>query len=118
MAIRDLPVRSDLKPVGLSGTLGRRWRKEDPDFWRRLSPLGAGRQSATGETAPTRPEPPDPETEAFSAKLQRLREIELEEARRDAAGFGSADTEQDLRSSAINGSMDDREDNAEEEPWR
>ena len=45
MAITDLPVRSDLKLVGLSGTLGRRWRKDDSDFWRRLSPLGAGRRS-------------------------------------------------------------------------
>lgn len=115
MALTDLPVRSDLRPVGLSGTLGRRSRKDDPDFWRRLSPFGAGRQNAT-QAAQTTSQRPDPETEAFIAKLRRLREAELEEARRDAAGLSSADTEQALRSSTINGSMYDREDDVEEEP--
>jgi hypothetical protein len=84
MALSDLPVRSDLKPVGLSGTLGRRWRKDHPDFWRRLSPFGAGRQSATEEAAQTPIPPPDPETEEFVARLRQLREAHLEEARRDA----------------------------------
>ena len=42
MALTDLPVRGDMEPVDLSRTLGRRWRKDDPDFWRRLSPLGTG----------------------------------------------------------------------------
>jgi hypothetical protein len=116
LTLTDLPVRGDLRPVGLSGTLGRRWRKDDPDFWRRLSPLGAGRQSATEEEGQIAPQPADPEAEAFIARLRRLREAELEQARRDAAAIGSAD--QDLRLSAINGSMDVREEDVEEESWR
>jgi hypothetical protein len=103
--------------VGPSATLGRRWRKDDPDFWRRLSPLGAGRHGPTDEVGRSSPPPADPEAEAFIARLRRLREADIEEARRHAAAFGSARPGQDLRSSVINGSMDDRDDEAEEEPW-
>ena len=118
MAIRDLPVRSDLKPVGLSGTLGRRWRKDHPNFWRRLSPLGAGRQRATEEAAPTTPKPPDPEIEAFVERLRQLRDASVEEARRDASALKVTRQQADLRSSAINGSMDEREHDVEEESWK
>jgi hypothetical protein len=118
VALTDLPVRDDMKPADLSATLGRRWRKDDPDFWRRLSPLGAGRQDAAEEDGPVPPRPTDPEAEAFVERLRRLREADLEEARRDAAAFGADNPERDLRSSAINGSMDDREDDVEEESWR
>lgn len=118
LALTDLLVRDDLKPVGLNRTLGRRWRKDDPDFWRRLSPLGAGTHRATEEAGETTSQPPDPEAEAFIARLRRLREADLAEARRDAAAFSSANRDRDLRSSAINGSMDDHEDDVEEEPWR
>jgi Replication-relaxation len=119
VALTDLPVRDDMKPPDLSATLGRRWRKDDPDFWRRLSPLGAGRQDAAAEEdGPVPPRPTDPEAEAFVERLRRLREADLEEARRDAAAFGAANPDRDLRSSAINGSMDDREDDVEEESWR
>lgn len=116
LALTDLPARGDLKPVGMSRTLGRRWRKDDPGFWRRLSPLGAGRQSAPDEQPP--PTPADPEAEAFVTRLQQVREADIEEARRDAEAFGFVNSASDLRSSAINGSMDDREYGVEEEPWR
>jgi hypothetical protein len=118
LAITDLLVRGDLKPVGLNRTLGRRWRKDDPGFWRRLSPLGAGRHGASDEGGRITPEPADLEAEVFIARLQQLREAHREEARRDAAAFSSTNTDQDLRSSAIDGSMDDRDDDLEEEPWR
>jgi hypothetical protein len=118
MALTDVPVRGDLRPVGLSRTLGRRWRKDDPDFWRRLSPLGAGRQNAAEEAEPVPLRPTDPEAEAFVVRLRRLREAEIKEARRDAAAFGAANPDRDLRSSAIDGSMDDREDDVEEDSWR
>jgi hypothetical protein len=117
MAITDLPVRSDLKPVGLSGTLGDRWRKDDPDFWRRLSPLAVGRQSATEEAAQTTRQLPDPETEAFIQRLRQLRDANVQEARRDATALKATRHEADLRLPAINGSMDDRDDDVEEEPW-
>jgi Replication-relaxation len=114
-ALTDLPVRRDMKPVGVSATLGRRWRKDVPEFWRRLSPLGAGTYSPIEEPGQATLQPADPETEAFLVQLQSLRQADREEARRDAAALLSANPDLDLRSSAINGSMDDRED-VEEEP--
>jgi Replication-relaxation len=118
LALADLPVRSDLKPVGLTRTLGRRWRKDDPDFWSRLSPLGAGRPEGMEEEVQITARATDPEDEAFITRLRHLREAQREEARRDAAGLGSVEPDRDLRSSTINGSMDDREDDVEEEPWQ
>jgi hypothetical protein len=119
LALTGLPVRGDMKPAEPSRMLGRRWRKDHPDFWRRLSPLGA--HGPSEEEAQITPQPADPEAEAFIARLQRLREARLEEARQDAAAFrgaGDGGSDVDLRSSGINGSMDDREDDAEEERWR
>jgi hypothetical protein len=118
LALIDLPARGDVRPVDLSRALGRRWRKDDPDFWRRLSPLGAGRPSASRDEAQITSRSADLEAEAFTARLRCLRDTDLDEARREAATFRSADPGQDLRSSGINGSMDDREDDVEEEPWR
>jgi hypothetical protein len=118
MALTDLPVRGDLKPVGLNRTLGRRWRKDDPNFWWRLSPLGARRSHANQDDEQITPSPADAETEAFIARLQQLREAQLEQARRDAAALNAEQPKTDLRSPAINGSMDDREDDVEEERWR
>jgi hypothetical protein len=118
LALTDLPIRRDLRPVGVSRTLGRRWRKDDPDFWRRLSPLGAGRHDGSEEAGPIPPQATDPDAEAFVARLQHLREAHLEEARRDAAAIASATRGPDLRASAIDGSMDDRKDEFEEDPWR
>jgi Replication-relaxation len=118
LALTDLPVRGDLKPVGPSRTLGRRWRKDAPDFWWRLSPLGVGRDGETKEEGKTAPQPANPETEAFVERLQQLREAHLEEARRDAAALNASTPEADLRFPPINGSMDDREDDVEKERWR
>lgn len=117
LALTDLPARDDLKPARLSMTLGRRWRKDHPDFWRRLSPLGAGRLGVIHGEAEIPPAAADPEAEAFIARLRQLRDAHPREARRDAAALNAAARETDLRSSGINGSMDDREDEAEEEPW-
>ncbi len=119
LALSELPARGDRQPVRLDRVLGRRWRKDHPDFWRRLSPLGA--HGPREEEAQLTPQPADPEAEAFIARLQRLREARLEEARQDAAAFrraGTAGSDIDLRSSGINGSMDDREDDVEEEARR
>ena len=99
-------------------TLGRRWRKDDPDFWRRLSPLGAGRHGPSEEEGPIEPQSADPTAEAFAARLRRLREAGHEKARGDAVAFRSAYPDRDLRSSAIDGSMDVGEDDVEEERWQ
>jgi hypothetical protein len=118
VALTDLPIRDDMKPADLSTALGRRWRKEHPDFWGRLSPLGTGRPSTNQDETPSTPLSADPESEAFVARLRQLREAQLEEARRDAAAFSAAAPRADLRSPPISGSMDDREDDVEEEPWQ
>lgn len=118
LALTELPARGDIDPVDLGRMLGRRWCKDHPDFWRRLSPLGAGRARVSQDEAEITPPAPDPEAEAFIARLRQLREAHLQEARRDAAALNAAARATDLRSSGINGSMDDREDEAEEEPWR
>lgn len=117
MALTELPVRGDIDPVGLGGALGRRWRKDHPDFWRRLSPLGAGKGDVSRDEAGIPQPAADPEAE-FVARLRRLRDTHRQEARRDAAALNAAAREPDLRSPTINGSMDDREDDVEEEPWR
>jgi hypothetical protein len=118
LALTDLPVRGDLRTADLSRALGRRWRKDNPDFWRRLSPLGLDTRRATEEEVQVTRQLADPEDEAFVERLRRLRQADLEEARRDAAALSTASAGQDLRSSAINGSIDDREDDVEEEPWQ
>jgi hypothetical protein len=118
MALTDLPARGDLNPVGLDRTVGRRWRKVNPDFWRRLSPLGVGWLGATAKPGQITPRPADPKGEPFAERLRRLRKADLAEARRDAEAFRSVNPDRDLRFSTINGSMDDREDDVEEEPWR
>ena len=118
LALTELPVRGDIDPVGLDGTLGRRWGKEHPDFWRRLSPLGADRTDVSHDKAEIPPPAADPEAEEFVARLRQLREAHLEEARRDAAGFNATEQEADLRSPTINGSMDDREHDVEKDPWQ
>jgi hypothetical protein len=117
LALTELPVRGDIDPVGLDGTLGRRWRKDHPDFWRRLSPLGAERPGVSHDEAEITPPAADPEAEAFIARMARLPEAQLQEARRDAAALSAAARETDLRLPTINGSMDARDD-VEEEPWR
>jgi hypothetical protein len=40
-ALTELPARADMPAANLELALGRRWRKERPDFWAALSPLGA-----------------------------------------------------------------------------
>jgi hypothetical protein len=117
-ALTDLPARDGMKPTHLSMTLGRRWRKDDPHFWLRLSPLGAGRAGVSHGEAEIPPPAADHEAEEFVARLRRLRNAHLQEACRDAAALKAATRDTDLRLPTINGSMDDREDEAEEEPWR
>jgi hypothetical protein len=50
----ELPVRGDLRLADLGRALGRRWRKERPDFWERLSPLGRRPEAPATEPAAPR----------------------------------------------------------------
>jgi hypothetical protein len=140
-ALSELPARSDLPATDPRLALGRRWRHDQPGFWERLSPLArpltadadveqpapAGGEDEPGiaTAAPLGLEPAD---EAAAAPPEPV-SLELAEARRqledkihqDLAAARAAGrrgvTDRDLRSSAIDGSMDTRED-VEEEPLR
>jgi hypothetical protein len=117
VALTDLPVRGDMKPANVDAALGRRWRKDHPDFWGRLAPLTGG-YSTSEQIVQSEPQPSEPESDAFATRLRHWREAHLEEARRDTAALNAGARETDLRSPAINGSMDDREDDEEEDSWK
>lgn len=84
-ALTELSPRVDLVPFDLSRCLGRRWRKERPDFWQALSPLGVpsppthagGIEAEPADAAAPASRPP-----ARSA-IERIREQLLVEARQD-----------------------------------
>src|SRR6266545_3567081 len=84
-ALSELRARTDLPPFDLSRCLGREWRKERPDFWQALSPLGlvsapapaADPESGPAGLAALAPEPPAP------SAVERMREQLLAEARQD-----------------------------------
>ena len=130
--LRELPTRDDLASTAIEFTLGRRWRKEHSDFWQQLSPLHrrpdrrsvedqCAAEAASADSPPSAPVD-DPAADAFVERLRRLREAELEEARRDnqaaetrrSARLAAAD----LRPSTTDGLMLDPEAELEEEPWR
>jgi Replication-relaxation len=84
-ALSDLPARTDLPRFDLSRCLGREWRKERPDFWQALSPLGV-------PSAPARTVAADEERVAATliasapvelGAIDRMREQLLVEARAD-----------------------------------
>jgi hypothetical protein len=95
-ALSELPARTDLPPFDLSRCLGREWRKERPDFWQALSPLGlvsVPAPAADPESKPTGAAALAPELPSTSV-VERMREQLLAEARQDieaaAASAGGA----------------------------
>lgn len=139
--LTELPLRRDLGATDLALALGRRWRHEQQDFWERLSPLGRplAADEEAAHTAPTSAEPAaaiaaadgrqEPAAEGAAAEQRRAdvgileaRRLLEEELRRDLAAARAAGrrgvTRRDLRSSAIDGSMDGRDHDLEEERWR
>jgi len=118
LALTDLPARGDLSPVELRAALGRRWHKDDPDFWSHLSPFSIDRQNAAGDAERETSRACDREADASVGPLRRRREADLAEAGLDTATLGSPGGSRDLRSPAIDGSMDDAYDDFEEEPWQ
>jgi hypothetical protein len=118
VALTDLPVRHDMKPADLSATSGGAGTKTIPTSG------GGSRRSASAGHAPARTRrraclsPPIPRARRSSRGCGELREAQLEEARSDAVAFSAAAPGADLRSPAIDGSMVNREDEDEEEPWR
>jgi hypothetical protein len=141
-ALTELPARADPRAPDLRRALGRRWRHDQPDFWHRLSPLAhplAGsdveqaamprteRSLGPAETGRRRTrdrraaDPAADEQVHDRTGLAEARRLLEEEMRRDLAAARAASrfgVVEDLRSSAIDGSMDDREHELEEERWR
>ncbi len=82
--LSELTTRTELAPIELSRCLGRRWRKDQPDFWQALSPLGVPTASAPAPAAAAESEPEAVGIElAPPTPIERMREQLLAEARRD-----------------------------------
>ena len=110
-----MPPRTELAPIDRARCLGRRWRKDRPDFWQTLSPLGVP------VDGPAEPEPPAtaaPTTAAPHA-IERMRDQLLAEACRDAeAATAAASSAADWTSSGIDGLMLDPDEEPALEEWR
>jgi hypothetical protein len=116
LRLSELRARTALAPIELARCLGRRWRKEQPDFWRTLSPLGIPATRSVAAAAPQPEEPKAPVIEGPSP-VEHMRERLLAEARRDAQrGAASARSKADWTSSGIDGLMLDPDEEPEE--WR
>jgi hypothetical protein len=115
--LSELTAQTELAPIELARCLGRRWRKEQPDFWPTLSPLGIP-ASPDASTAKEPEEPNEPVIEGPSP-VDRMRERLLAEARRDAQpAIGGAPAATDWTSSGIDGLMLDPDEEPELEEWR
>jgi hypothetical protein len=115
--LSELTAQTELQSIELARCLGRRWRKEQPDFWLTLSPLGVP-ASPDGSTATEQEEPNAPVIEGPSP-VERTRERLLAEARRDAqTATLRASAAADWTSSGIDGLMLDPEEEPEPEEWR
>jgi hypothetical protein len=112
MRLSELTAQTELAPIELARCLGRRWRKEQPDFWQTLSPLGIATRSA--------PEPePNVPVIAGPSPIERMREQLLAEARRDAqTATDGAAAAADWTSSGIDGLMLDPDEERDPEEWR
>jgi hypothetical protein len=106
---------SRLAPIEKEYGLGRQWRKDQPRFWQRLSPLGMPAQPvrATEADGPEKVIPIGPTC------IERMREQLLAEARRDAhKASAGAPKAADWTSSGIDGLMLDPDQEPEPEEWR
>jgi hypothetical protein len=111
--LSELTARTELAPIELARCLGRRWRKEQPDFWQTLSPLGIPATRA----APEAGKPEVPVIEGPSP-IERMREQLLAEARRDAQEAAVGSSGSDWTPSGINGLMLDPDEGPGPEEWR
>jgi hypothetical protein len=133
-ALTELPVRRDLGPADPAHALGRRWRHDQPDFWKRLSPLhrprvyappapegahpgdGSALQPAAEPLHSASADPTvDPEAEVFHQQLQRLRQAERDEIQSGLASPRADGPSEDLRPSGVDGLMPDPEDDLDDE---
>ncbi len=118
LRLPELTARTELAPIELVRCLGRRWRKEQPDFWQTLSPLGT---PATRSVAAAMPQPEEPKAPvtAGPSRVEQMRELLLAEARRDAqTATDGAAAAADWTSSGIDGLMLDPDEKPESQEWR
>jgi Replication-relaxation len=113
--LAELAARTQLASIDVRRCLGRRWRKEQPDFWQKLSPLGvAARTEALAERA----EPQTPAPGAPTA-VGHMRAQLLAEARQVAeAATVAAEPAADWTSSGIDGLMLGPDEEPALEEWR
>jgi Replication-relaxation len=117
LRLSELRARTGLAPIEFARCLGRRWRKEQPDFWETLSPLGIPATRSAAAATPQPEEPTAPVIEGPSPVVQ-MRERLLTEARRDAQqSTASARFKGDWTSSGIDGLMLDPDEEPDQE-WR
>jgi hypothetical protein len=115
LQLSELRARTGLAPIELAHCLGRRWRKEQPDFWQTLSPLGIPATRSAAAAVPQPEESKAPVIEEPSPVVQ-LRERLLAEARRDAQqATASARSKADWTSSGIDGLMLDPDEEPDQE---
>jgi hypothetical protein len=114
--LSELRARTGLAPIELARCLGRRWRKEQPDFWQTLSPLGI---PATRSAAAAVPQPEEQKAPVIAgpSPVEQMRERLLAEARRDAQQSAPR-SKADWTSSGIDGLMLDPDEEPEPEEWR
>jgi hypothetical protein len=110
--LSELRAQTELAPIELARCLGRRWRKEQPDFWQTLSPLGIPAARFVPEPEPNAPAIAGP------SPIERVREQLLAEARCDAQTALDGAPEVDWTSSAIDGLMLDPDEEPALEEWR
>jgi hypothetical protein len=117
--LHELTARSELIPIEPARCLGRAWRKDQPDFWQMLSPLGVPTTRFGPTVDATDPEqPPVPVPEAPSP-LERMREQLIAEARCDAQmATAGAPAAADWTWSGIDGLMLDPDQEPALEEWR
>lgn len=111
--LSELTAQTELKSIELARCLGRRWHKEQPDFWQTLSPLGVPATRAA-------PEPGEPSVPVIEGPrlVERMREQLLAEARRDAQEATVGSFGRDWTSSGIDGLMLDPDEEPGPEEWR
>lgn len=119
-ALTELSARDDLGPTDLTGALGRRWRHQVPGFWGRLSPLHRRpRSEAAGDAPAAVVGDTAVDLDGAGSWIEREREAELEQARRELADARAEGGGPDLRSPAIDGLIDDDPDDGEKgQLWR
>jgi hypothetical protein len=117
--LHELTARTELIPIEPARCLGRRWRKDQPDFWQTLSPLGVPTTQLAPTVDTTKPEQPHVPVPEGPSQLERMRDQLIAEARRHAqTATAGASEPADWTSSGVDGLMLDPDEEPALEEWR